>query len=83
MVQAVLEIGSEYRSRFPCADRIAVSDPLALRPKDAAKALGIGQRKLWALAHHVHARGQAKRCPYKKYARIFVQLLDKWWSIRL
>jgi len=24
--------------------------PLALRPKDAAKALGIGQRKLWALS---------------------------------
>jgi excisionase family DNA binding protein len=23
--------------------------PLALRPKDAAKALGIGQRKLWEL----------------------------------
>ncbi len=23
--------------------------PLSLRPKDAAKALGIGQRKLWAL----------------------------------
>lgn len=26
-------------------------DPLALRAKDAAKALGIGQRKLWALSH--------------------------------
>jgi hypothetical protein len=25
--------------------------PLALRPKDAAKALGIGQRKLWELTH--------------------------------
>jgi len=24
--------------------------PLALRPKDAAKALGIGQRKLWELS---------------------------------
>ena len=24
-------------------------EPLALRPKDAAKALGIGQRKLWEL----------------------------------
>lgn len=26
-----------------------VSDRLALRPKEAARALGIGQRKLWAL----------------------------------
>lgn len=25
--------------------------PLALRPKDAAVALGIGQRKLWELTH--------------------------------
>lgn len=25
--------------------------PLALRPKEAAKALGIGQRKLWELTH--------------------------------
>lgn len=25
--------------------------PLSLRPKDAAKALGIGQRKLWELTH--------------------------------
>jgi hypothetical protein len=25
--------------------------PMALRPKDAAKALGIGQRKLWDLSH--------------------------------
>ena len=25
------------------------TEPLALRPKDAAKALGIGQRKLWSL----------------------------------
>ena len=25
--------------------------PLALRPKDAAKALGIGQGKLWELSH--------------------------------
>ncbi len=24
-------------------------EPLALRPKDAAKALGVGQRTLWAL----------------------------------
>lgn len=24
--------------------------PIALRPKDAAKALGIGQRKLWELS---------------------------------
>lgn len=29
----------------------ALPDPLALRPKDAAKALGIGARKLWALSH--------------------------------
>ncbi len=27
-----------------------VPPPLALRPKDAAKALGIGQRKLWELS---------------------------------
>lgn len=28
-----------------------VPAPLALRPRDAAKALGIGQRKLWELSH--------------------------------
>lgn len=28
----------------------ATPAPLALRPKDAAKALGIGQRKLWELS---------------------------------
>lgn len=27
------------------------ASPLALRPKDAAKALGIGQRTLWQLSH--------------------------------
>ncbi len=27
------------------------SAPLAMRPRDAAKALGIGQRKLWDLTH--------------------------------
>jgi len=29
----------------------ALPAPLALRPKDAARSLGIGQRKLWALTH--------------------------------
>lgn len=29
----------------------ATAPPLALRPKEAAKALGIGQRKLWELSH--------------------------------
>lgn len=29
----------------------ATPAPLSLRPKDAAKALGIGQRKLWELTH--------------------------------
>lgn len=30
-------------------DTPTTAAPLALRPKDAAKALGIGQRKLWEL----------------------------------
>jgi len=36
----------------PGATASSVAAPLlALRPKDAAKALGIGQRKLWQLSH--------------------------------
>lgn len=31
--------------------KTAATPALALRPKDAAKALGIGQRKLWALTY--------------------------------
>lgn len=33
------------------ANTPTTSVPLSLRPKDAAKALGIGQRKLWELTH--------------------------------
>jgi len=33
----------------PTLPESTMSDRLALRPKDAAKALGIGQRKLWEL----------------------------------
>lgn len=41
--------------------------PLALRPKDAAKALGIGQRLLWTLTHEgtiPHARMGSKAIVY-------------------
>lgn len=44
-----------------------MSDRLALRPKDAAKALGIGQRLLWTLTHNgeiPHARMGAKAIVY-------------------
>lgn len=33
------------------ANSPATPPPLSLRPKDAAKALGIGQRKLWDMTH--------------------------------
>jgi len=35
----------------PESDNSTNTLPIALRPKDAAKALGIGQRKLWELTH--------------------------------
>jgi len=41
--------------------------PIALRPKDAAKALGIGQRLLWTLTHEgaiPHARMGSKAIVY-------------------
>jgi excisionase family DNA binding protein len=45
----------------------ASADRLALRPKDAAKALGIGQRLLWTLTHEgaiPHARMGSKAIVY-------------------
>ncbi len=35
---------------MPAEPTAALPSPLALRPRDAAKALGIGQRKLWELS---------------------------------
>ncbi|GEM_PF-412898 len=47
--------------------KLAYETPLALRPKDAAKALGIGQRLLWTLTHEgaiPHARMGSKAIVY-------------------
>jgi hypothetical protein len=40
--------GSPMRSTF---QPTRMPEPIALRPKDAARALGIGQRKLWDLTY--------------------------------
>ena len=41
-----MKAGCRMASELAALEPIA---PLALRPRDAAKALGIGQRKLWGL----------------------------------
>jgi len=44
------EISRRHRGESFVGDGVGVGGaPLALRPRDAAKALGIGQRKLWDL----------------------------------
>lgn len=48
--------------------------PLALRPRDAARALGIGQRKLWELT-------DAGAIPHLRFGRAVaysVAALEKW-----
>lgn len=63
----------------PGDDRLAsMAPPLALRPKEAAKALGIGERHLWSLTN----RGEI---PHTKVGRAIlypVKQLSEWLESR-
>lgn len=51
-----------------------VVPPLALRPKDAAVALGIGERKLWEMTN-------CGAIPYARFGKVIVYpvaVLERW-----
>ncbi len=63
------------RSESPLTSPVPAAPRLALRPKDAAKALGIGQRKLWELSQ---PRGPIPCVRVGACVLYPVPLLEKW-----
>lgn len=55
----------------PVREKIANPPRLALRPKDAAKALGIGERKLWEIT-----ADQTSGIPHVRFGRAVVYPVD-------
>ncbi len=54
------------------APNVDSSPRLALRPKDAARALGIGERKLWSIT-----ADQTSGIPHVRFGRVVVYPVDE------
>ncbi|MBW7905312.1 MAG: helix-turn-helix domain-containing protein [Phycisphaerae bacterium] len=63
-------------SAAPASDDASAPPRLALRPKDAAKALGVGERLLWSMTN----RGEIPHIKLGKCVLYPVAELERWLS---